>query len=1061
MNLKELVEQYSQDELDEVKEVYDTGDSSDEDDEEEEEEDIDEDDDEEEEEESEDISDVSSTSGSEPSAKKLSPSQEANRKNFSSGRLKQIEYTERVERAIIPVITNILDLLKYSYLSLLVPKKKKDILNFFITLLISSITMLIFSVIFYQAQIARFILISPYSSVLFFGVLSIVSLIGCVVSKVMMGEQQVEATEDTQSEDEDIAEDGEEDEEEVEEDSEDEESDNAGEDSEDSEEDNALSKEEYQKKLDDVIDDASGAGLLNRKYLVKVMKNILPTSTTDFADVHSYTISKDDGNIFKALHICFNTALRLTFPKKYMKPVKLDVVTETFANVVVKVYKDNNLTPTISYIDLEKNRDLISNYFVADTGSALGDDETAPMRVTDKGKFILLIFAKTSEAKPITMADVLSDKKICSFFEDENKLFPIALGLKDNNTVLDIDLFKFPHCMIMGGTGGGKSWFTAMLLVSLVAFNPPSRVSFVILDPKGSVDLMVFRKLPHTIIYNSNSQKFVEVLETVLKENERRQKLFHQYFENGADIEMYWNEQREGMPDLPEIVVVIDEMNALIAELKEDEHKKFKELVNAIISKCRSQGIKVIAIPQRPMAKIIETTSKGQITLKVAFKVDEQGSDFMFGVKNAGLSLSQKGSAGIALDVGEPPQQVRTIAVAPNNNLKNVTIEAISKFWKKNLDIKDLPDAKPFVRFVTRYDYSEHLIGKETEDETLKLKHNQVQQSDTGNYYEDQELLAKAIEGKPIKKESQEQENEVQKQEEYQEELEEEQEDELGQEDEELNEDNEEDEEYLDSQEEQSSNDTDSNSSEGFIEADTSSSDKNTENSDNAEQEIPDNIEIADTDVISSTDDNEDGDQEDEEGIGFDEEPESASDGKDTINKVYEANKDTEIVKDDEGYVESDTDFNEVNSIKYTNTDSIIESDDFKSVKDIPDSDKNLRKYYHIRIYPDITNETAYDKLMNGESSKSNQTEESVKSGLLSDSIDVNDYPDIVPLKRARLRKSGNTLVPMTVYEYVKKHGSVTLEDLQENFEEDEIDSSIEGGEIVRKPSDGTFVTFF
>jgi len=51
------------------------------------------------------------------------------------------------------------------------------------------------------------------------------------------------------------------------------------------------------------------------------------------------------------------------------------------------------------------------------------------------------------------------------------------------NVILD-DAKDLHTCMIMGKPRSGKSWYVFNLLLTLMAFNSPEEIQFVIIDPK-------------------------------------------------------------------------------------------------------------------------------------------------------------------------------------------------------------------------------------------------------------------------------------------------------------------------------------------------------------------------------------------------------------------------------------------------------------------------------------------------------------------------------------------------------------------------------------------------
>ena len=63
--------------------------------------------------------------------------------------------------------------------------------------------------------------------------------------------------------------------------------------------------------------------------------------------------------------------------------------------------------------------------------------------------------------------------------------YAVAMGLAENRRFVYQDARKFPHLLVAGATGGGKSVFLNQLLVTLIRRNSPESMKLLLIDLKG------------------------------------------------------------------------------------------------------------------------------------------------------------------------------------------------------------------------------------------------------------------------------------------------------------------------------------------------------------------------------------------------------------------------------------------------------------------------------------------------------------------------------------------------------------------------------------------------
>lgn len=201
---------------------------------------------------------------------------------------------------------------------------------------------------------------------------------------------------------------------------------------------------------------------------------------------------------------------------------------------------------------------------------------------------------------------------------DNGSARQIIFGKGIDGSVVKADLTKFPHMLVAGTTGSGKSIFIHSTLVTLLLRNTPEQLKLLLIDPKR-VELNYYRNIPHLICPNiSESKKALVALRKLVDEMERRYTLFSDNMVNEIKNFNKVAEQR-GLKKLPYILVVVDEY----ADLN-DECKEIREPVSRLAQKARSAGIHLIIATQRPSVNVIDGVIKANISTRVALSVSSQ-----------------------------------------------------------------------------------------------------------------------------------------------------------------------------------------------------------------------------------------------------------------------------------------------------------------------------------------------------------------------------------------------------------------------------------------------------
>lgn len=189
----------------------------------------------------------------------------------------------------------------------------------------------------------------------------------------------------------------------------------------------------------------------------------------------------------------------------------------------------------------------------------------------------------------------------------ESMRLPAVLGIDSNGHQLVIDLADAPHLLIAGQTGSGKSVCLNDILVSILQFEQPADVRFLLIDPK-QVELSKYACIPHLAgPIATTPEEALNALHWAVDEMERRYTILRQRGAAGLDL----------APGLfPRLVIAIDELALIMQSYK----KKFATLISRLTAIGKDAGIHLIITTQYPNSKTITGEVKANIPARIAFR---------------------------------------------------------------------------------------------------------------------------------------------------------------------------------------------------------------------------------------------------------------------------------------------------------------------------------------------------------------------------------------------------------------------------------------------------------
>ena len=205
---------------------------------------------------------------------------------------------------------------------------------------------------------------------------------------------------------------------------------------------------------------------------------------------------------------------------------------------------------------------------------------------------------------------------------------PLFLGVDHLGRYVIEDLTLFPHLLIAGSTGGGKSTLTTSLIGTLAWLYKPNEVRFALSDTKG-VEFGHFIGLPHLLFDPAtNIYRTLEQMDWLIEEMERR---LHLCSKAQVHNIIEYNE-RFTTTTLPYVVFLIDELaDLLLDSRKEGDEGKGPTLgkiahgkLFKLAQKARATGIHVIASTQRPSVKLVDGDVKANFPARLSFRLPSE-----------------------------------------------------------------------------------------------------------------------------------------------------------------------------------------------------------------------------------------------------------------------------------------------------------------------------------------------------------------------------------------------------------------------------------------------------
>lgn len=296
---------------------------------------------------------------------------------------------------------------------------------------------------------------------------------------------------------------------------------------------------------------------------------------------------------------------------KEINDTRLEIINKTFSDFKIGAKAISyTIGPSVTRFDIATN---------ADVSITSVEKYTNDIAINLGGlgiRFERIVPGKTTSAieVPNEKASIVSYKDFYYKMGEpkQNIDLNVPFGINISGEPVYANLANFPHMLISGSSGSGKSVYVHNIIMTLILRNNFQNLKLLLIDPKD-VEFSKYNGIPHLLSPNiAEPQKAKLALDKLCDEMDYR---YAQLKETGASKLEEYNEDAEnmGLPKLPYIVCILDEFADLVMV-----NKDIMNPVARLAQKARAAGIHVILCTQRPSADIVSGILKSNITVRAA-----------------------------------------------------------------------------------------------------------------------------------------------------------------------------------------------------------------------------------------------------------------------------------------------------------------------------------------------------------------------------------------------------------------------------------------------------------
>ena len=293
-----------------------------------------------------------------------------------------------------------------------------------------------------------------------------------------------------------------------------------------------------------------------------------------------------------------------------------------------------------------------------------------------------------------------------SYIRQKDFLLCIGQGLLDD---VEIDLNKYPHALIAGVTGSGKSVILRSMLWQCV--KKGARIHMI--DFKGGVEFGLDYEDFGEVI--TERQDALDLLKDLTKEMRLRLDLFRK--SKVKNLPEY-NKLHPNNP-LCRILLVCDEIAEMLDKtgLNKNDQVIFYEIekeISSLARLSRAAGINMLLATQRPDAKVVAGQIKNNLPIRISGRmVDEQASKMVLGNTKASQMGDTLGR--FLYSVGADTYEFQAFNFSDDSLVKG-NYQVGSMLTEKPYSEKELPSDEDLEEFVDEDEIIDYIPDMDDDD---------------------------------------------------------------------------------------------------------------------------------------------------------------------------------------------------------------------------------------------------------------------------------------------------------------------------------------------------------
>lgn len=310
---------------------------------------------------------------------------------------------------------------------------------------------------------------------------------------------------------------------------------------------------------------------------------------------------------------------------------------------------------------------FLDEAILRDLSGAVGRRVTADYRVGPSG--IQLIVERSIGTRGIPNHVRFSD--LLDWMPLSRNSYTIPLGITSNSTPQYVAITDLPHMLIAGTTGGGKSNFLNVILLTLLLRNTPAEFQLLLVDLKGGMELSHYAGVPHLMDVKNLDGGIAEepsqvtyIMDYAIREMDRRKRLI----KNAGFSDVVDYNARHYSDKIPRLLIAFDEIATLV-NLSPRLAKKITAKIIEIGNIGRAVGVHFIVATQYPVKRNVDTAIKAVLNGKAAFSCGNLTASMTILGNGRAVSLSPPGRYIWQYQGGEREIQAAYLSDAQRQNL--------------------------------------------------------------------------------------------------------------------------------------------------------------------------------------------------------------------------------------------------------------------------------------------------------------------------------------------------------------------------------------------------------